>query len=106
MKAVIGWLIWLVLRAFTIVARRKSFTFRAPSGAPYMTRWPIWTRDPWPDAEGKTGGEGWYLHRMVASDHDRQLHNHPAPGAALVLLEGYSETRCEGRGGPDYQKAN
>lgn len=97
MKTVIGFLVWLVLRAYTIAARKPSYTFRAPSGAPYMTRWPLWTRGRWPDAQGRTGGEGWYLHKMTASDHERELHNHPAPGAALVLRGGYYERRRDGR---------
>jgi hypothetical protein len=106
MKKVIGFLIWLALRVFVLLARRKSFTFKSPEGTPYMTRWPIWTRDRWPSADGKTGGEGFYLHRTVASDYERELHNHPAPGAALVLMGGYRETRCEGRGGPLHQHMN
>lgn len=97
MKKAIGFLVWLALRVYTIVACKPSYTFPAPDGAPYMTRWPIWTRDPWPDADGRTGGEGWYLHRMIASDHERELHNHPAPGAALVLRVGYWERRRDGR---------
>lgn len=97
MKTVIGFLVWLVLRLYVWLARKPSFTFRAPDGKPYMTRWPLWTRDPWPDAQGRTGGEGLYLHKMTASDHERELHNHPAPGAALVLCRGYYEKRQEGR---------
>jgi len=93
-KAIIGWLIWAALRLYTW--RRKSVTFPAPNGSPYMTRWPIWTRDPWPDANGRTGGEGFYLHRIVASDHERELHCHPAPSCAVVLRGGYEELRKEG----------
>jgi hypothetical protein len=106
MKTVIGFLVWLVLRVFVLVARKPSYTFKSPAGTPYMTRWPLWTREPWPDADGRTGGEGFYLHRMVGSDYERELHNHPAPGGALVLRVGYSERRCEGRGGGAHQAAH
>jgi hypothetical protein len=106
MKTIIGYLVWLALRAFVFVTRRPSMTFRTPAGAPYMTRWALATRDRWPDAEGRTGGEGWYLHRIVASDYERELHNHPAPGVSVPLRVGYLEERIEGRGGQLYQAAH
>jgi hypothetical protein len=96
MKTVIGFLVWLVLRAYVLVTRKPSFTFVSPAGVPYLQRWPIATRDPWPDAIGRTGGEGWYLHQFLASDHERQLHNHPSAYAvAFVLRGGYSEKRFQ-----------
>lgn len=94
MKTLIGFLVWLTLRAFTIVMRRPSVTFyNKKTGAPYLTRWPIATAEPWPDPAGRTAGRGWYLHKIVASDHERELHNHPAPGFAIVLRGGYHEWR-------------
>ncbi len=91
------WLVWLVVRAYVFVARKPSFVFKAPdSGAPYLKRWPIWTVGPWPDEQGRTGGEGWYLHQFLASDHERALHNHPAAyGVAFPVRGGYFETRVQ-----------
>lgn len=95
MKTLIGWLLWCVLRVYVLVTRRKSVTFHDPSGAPYLTRWPLWTAAPWPDRDGRTGGEGWYLHRLDRSDYERALHNHPAPAVAIPLRVGYLEQRYE-----------
>lgn len=97
MKTAIGFLVWLCLYVYVIVKRLPSFTFTDPAnGAPYLTRWPLWTAEPWPDAEGRTGGEGWYLHEFLASDHERELHNHPAAyGVAFPLRGGYREIRFQ-----------
>lgn len=97
MKKLLGFVVWLVLWLFVKVARRPSFTFPDPkTRAPYLRRWPILTRDKWPDAQGRTGGEGWYLHEFLASDHERELHNHPsACSVAFVLRGGYREMRLQ-----------
>lgn len=95
MKKLLGFLVWCVLRAYVWLARKPEVTFNDPeSGRPYLRRWPIVTRGAWPDAEGRTGGEGWYLHKFLASDHARELHNHPSAYAvAYVLRGGYFEDR-------------
>lgn len=95
MKTMIGFLVWLVLRAYTLVARVKSVTFYTPQGEPYLTRWPLWTRERFPDAQGRTGGEGWFLHLLSRSDYERTLHNHPAASVAFPLRVGYIEERYE-----------
>ncbi len=95
MKTIIGFLVWLVLRVYTFVMRTRSVTFYTPQGAPYLTRWPLWTRERFPDAQGRTGGEGWFLHLLSRSDYERTLHNHPAPSVAFSLRTGYVEERYE-----------
>lgn len=90
----IGFLVWLVLYAYVRITRKPSFTFKNPDGSPYLQRWPIQTREPWPDPEGRTGGEGWYLHKFLSSDDARSLHNHPSIySVAWILRGGYVETR-------------
>lgn len=95
---VIPWLVWLALRVFVFVARKPHCTFTDPvTGAPYMTRWWLGSRKAWPDAEGRTGGRGWYLHCFHRSDWSRDLHCHPAElGVSWILRGGYYETRQEG----------
>ena len=97
MRTVIGWIVALVLFAFVRVTRRPSFTFKNKSdGSPYLTRWPLATVDPWPDAEGRTGGEGWYLHLFHSSDYEREPHSHPsAYGVAFPLVNGYRDERVQ-----------
>lgn len=95
MKTIVGFLVWLVLRLYVFVTRKPSVTFYTPDGKPYLTRWPLATAGKWPDEAGRTAGSGWYLHRIVESDYERALHNHPAPGFALVLRGGYHEERYE-----------
>lgn len=53
-----------------------------PEGRPYMERYYV----------GQLFGVTFYLHRFVASDRERHLHNHPwAWGRALVLTGRYTE---------------
>jgi hypothetical protein len=54
-------------------------------GSPYLERYYLFTYF----------GVRFYLHRFVASDPDRGLHDHPWPWAASVVLSGYyfEETR-------------
>jgi hypothetical protein len=95
MTRALGFLVWLALRLYVWIARKPHTTFLDPeTGAPYLTRWWLGERNAWPDAEGRTGGPGWYLHKFHRSDWARQLHNHPALyGVAFVLRGGYVETR-------------
>src|SRR5688572_32689723 len=98
MKDILGFVVWLVLRVFVWAARKPSFTFRNKhdGGSPYLRRWPIKTVDPWPDAQGRTGGEGWYLHEFLSSDYERELHCHPSScGVAFILRGGYLEQRIQ-----------
>ncbi len=95
------WLLWLVLRAFVAVARKPHCTFVEPATqSPYLTRWWLGARGAWPDAEGRTAQQGWYLHCFHRSDNARDLHSHPTLFAlAWVLRGGYSELRREGING-------
>lgn len=97
-----AWLVWLVLRVFVFVTGKPSCTFTDPvTGAPYMTRWWLGARGKWPDADGRTGGRGWYLHCFHRSDWSRDLHCHPAQlGVSIMLRGGYRELRREGAQGP------
>lgn len=94
-RAVIGWLIWAALWAWVKVTRRPSFTIPDPvTYDHYMTRYWLGL-SAWPpvgpDGKPKTGIAGWYLHEFHRSDWARDLHNHPAPGWALILRQGYTE---------------
>lgn len=53
----------------------------SPAGRPYLVRVYLWH---W-------GGWRVYLHRFVAGDGERWLHDHPFTAAALVLTGGYDE---------------
>lgn len=94
---IVAFLVWLALRCYVAVKRAPSCTFTDPTtGAPHLTRWWLGARDAWPDADGRTGGAGWYLHKFHRSDWSRQLHNHPSRYAvAFVLRGGYREQRRE-----------
>jgi hypothetical protein len=101
-RIIIGWLIWLVFRAYTLITRAPHCTFTDPeTGEAYLTRWWLGARDAWPDPDGRTGVQGLYLHHFHRSDWSRNLHNHPSDGAALILVDGYRETRKDD-GGPVY----
>lgn len=97
----IPWILWIALRLFVFVSRKPRCTFTDPeTGAPYMTRWWLGKRSAWPDATGRTGGKGWYLHCFHRSDWSRDLHCHPAQlGVSYVLHAGYFELRREGKEG-------
>lgn len=95
------WLLWLVLRLFVLCARKPHCTFLDPATLdPYLTRWWLGARGVWPDAEGRTGGAGWYLHCFHRSDNSRDLHSHPTRFMlAFILRGGYREQRREGQHG-------
>lgn len=95
------WLVWLALRLYTLAGRKPHCTFLDPSTqSPYLSRWWLGRRDVWPDALGRTGQQGWYLHCFHRSDLARELHSHPTKFMlAFVLRGGYREQRREGRFG-------
>jgi len=99
-RIAVGFLIWLVVRAYVVITRKPHCTFTDPeTGEAYLTRWWLGARDAWPDPEGRTGVEGNYLHFFHRSDWSRNLHNHPSAfGAALILRGGYIETRSDDGG--------
>jgi hypothetical protein len=99
-RVLLGFVIWALVRAYTIVFRKPHCTFNDPdTGEAYLTRWWLGPNSEWPDAQGRTGGEGKYLHFFHRSDWSRNLHNHPSKfGAALVLRGGYIETRIDDGG--------
>jgi len=60
---------------------------RGDNGEPYLERYRL------------VGGKRWgaYVHRFLAPDPDRGLHDHPWRWAvSLVLVGGYLEVRCRG----------
>jgi len=59
-----------------------------PGGEPYLERYFLFKLP---------NGITLYLHRFVASDPDRGLHDHPWPASgSLVLAGGYTELRLDG----------
>lgn len=67
-----------------IAARRPRRTISGPDGEPYLERYYLAT----------LFGVRLYLHRFVASDPDRGLHDHPwAWSGAWLLSGGYTELR-------------
>lgn len=105
LRAAFWFLVWLVVRAYTILARRPFVVLTddgkgwAESAAelearglePYVTRWFLSTKP----APGKTSIEGWMLHYFHRPDYDRRLHNHPYSWAlSRVLRGGYIERRA------------
>jgi hypothetical protein len=83
-----------LLYRFSAHLRCRIITGR--NGEPYLERYHL-LRLPF--------GIHVYLHRFVASDPGRALHNHPWRAAlSLVLAGGYHETRLRGRGDRTLQK--
>lgn len=102
---VLGFLVWLALFVYVKVGRKNHATFRDPeTDEAYLTRWTLGPNAEWPDAQGRTGGAGWYLHFFHRSDWSRNLHNHPCEYAvAWVLRGGYRETRRERKEGVTFE---
>ncbi len=75
---------------FRLSAHLRCRVITGQRGEPYLERYHL-LRLPF--------GVHVYLHRFVASDPGRALHNHPWRHAlSLVLAGGYDETRLRGRG--------
>ena len=73
---------------FSISAYLRCRVIRGPDQEPYLERYHL-LRLPF--------GIHIYLHRFVASDPGRALHNHPWRGALSLVLSGhYHETRLDG----------
>lgn len=102
------WLLWLALRVFVFLARKPNCTFKDPeTGSDYLTRWWLGKRSVWPDSQGRTGGQGWYLHCFHRSDYARDLHSHPSRfTVCLILRGGYLEERREGLDGELFSTSN
>lgn len=102
------WLLWLTLRLFVFIASKPHCTFLDPeTGSRYLTRWWLGRRGVWPDGQGRTGGQGWYLHCFHRSDYARDLHSHPSRFAVcLILRGGYLEERREGLNGELFNTSN
>lgn len=56
--------------------------FIGPKEHPYMHRWWVVPRNPWLNI---------YLHKVLRSDDDRALHDHPWWNVSVVLRTGYFE---------------
>lgn len=94
-RAFVGWLVWLVLRAYA-ATRPVRFLGRRDSSEwpPLITRWFL-TSSPVGD---ETGTPGWYLHRLHIPDPARSQHCHPWEDAEMwVLRGGYVEERGDQR---------
>jgi len=73
---------------YKITGRLRCRIIRGNQGEPYLERYHLF-RLP--------GGGGAYIHRFLASDPDRGLHDHPWRKAlGLVLSGGYLEQRLSG----------
>ncbi|WP_225899696.1 hypothetical protein [Croceicoccus gelatinilyticus] len=70
--------------AAKIVARDPDFVI----GDNYMHRWFVVPRNPWQNV---------YLHRILKSDDDRALHDHPWDNRTLVIVGRYIEHLADGR---------
>lgn len=69
------------------VARIKKFVIRGCEAhgngdRAYLIRWTLWER---------AGGWQFLLHKFVADDHTRELHDHPWWFVTLILWRGYRE---------------
>lgn len=97
-RIAIGWLLWLVLRAYALARPLRVIGVDAagnsrlgPQPNPLFLRWFLTTKPTRPD---ETGTPGWYLHNYRREDHDRREHTHPWTTAhTLILRGGYIETR-------------
>ena len=79
---------WIRRRLFDWSRTLPARAIRGPDGEPYLERYMV-CRLPWPFGGGRV-----YLHRFVASDPDRGLHDHPWRWAvSLILAGGYLEQR-------------
>lgn len=86
---------------YGLAGRLPLRTIKAPDGGPYLERYflgRVPDRVPW------IGGTQVYLHRFLASDPDRGLHNHPWRWArSLILCGGYWEERLLVGGGQGWR---
>lgn len=57
------------------------------SDNPYMLRWWVWKRNKWLNL---------YLHRVLRSDDDRALHDHPWINMSYIVEGGYNEVTPTG----------
>lgn len=67
-----------------IMGRKPDFVI----GDNYMHRWFVVPRNPWQNV---------YLHRILKSDDDRALHDHPWDNRTLVIVGRYIEHLADGR---------
>ena len=61
--------------------RFPFFVIKGKVGSPYMVRYRLFVRPTW----------GLYLHHILRSDEDAELHDHPWGFTSLVLWAGYRE---------------
>lgn len=81
---------------FRLSAHLRCRVIKGRNGEPYLERYHL-LRLPF--------GIHLYLHRFVASDPGRALHNHPWHTALSLVLSGaYHETRLQGRGDTTLRK--
>lgn len=77
----VGLLLLLLGRLAVCASSPPHFTIGKP-GSPYMQRWYVIPRNRFFNI---------YLHRVVRSDDDRALHDHPWINLSIVLRGGYLE---------------
>ena len=87
------WKFWL----YWLTGHLRCRIIQGESGDPYLERYHLF-RLP--------GGGSVYIHRFVASDPDRGLHNHPWRWSlSLIMAGGYDELRLQrASGGPQVVK--
>lgn len=86
-----------VVRAWCLALSRTLPVQRInPNGVAYLERYFVAGWNP----INKRPGPSIFLHRFVASDPDTAVHSHPwGWSSSLILVGGYREERCDGRGG-------
>lgn len=73
----------------------KGRVIRGPGGEPYLERYMV----------ARWGSSALFLHRFLASDPDRGLHDHPwARSVSLIVGGGYQEKRLVSRDGAIWMK--
>jgi len=65
-----------------IMARRAPDVVIGDGDNPYLLRWWVWPRNRWLNL---------YLHRVLRSDDDRALHDHPWINMSYIVRGGYNE---------------
>jgi hypothetical protein len=84
-----GFMTMLNKWANKVMASRKPDIIIGGADDPYLLRWHIIPRN---------GFFNIYLHRLIRSDDDRALHDHPFPNVSYIIRGGYDEHTIENGG--------
>ena len=81
---------WLADRLLALAERKapNRVTAAKPDGSPAMLRWELIRLNKWFNI---------YIHKFLASDRDRALHDHPWWGFSLILRGQYVDVSRKGR---------